>query len=161
MATVPADLKLDPIGGEPLTMSDQVTMFHLVTVVLDPYTYESAWILETAGRVLGELVGADCRVAWLVTADEKDALAFLGPWAERFLTFVDPDRTVVTALGVEEIPALVHIGNDLSIIGKADGWDPEQWRPITDNLAKMMSWSKPLLPKTGDPMPFAGSPVAG
>ena len=69
--------------------------------------------------------------------------------------------TVVTALGVEEIPALVHIGNDLSIIGKADGWDPEQWRPITDNLAKMMSWSKPLLPKTGDPMPFAGSPVAG
>ncbi len=161
MATVPADLKLEPIGGEPLTMSDQVTMFHLVTVVLDPYTYESAWILETAGRVLGELVGADCRVAWLVTADEKDALAFLGPWAERFLTFVDPDRTVVTALGVEEIPALVHIGNDLSIIGKADGWDPEQWRPITDNLAKMMSWSKPLLPKTGDPMPFAGSPVAG
>jgi hypothetical protein len=161
VATVPADLKLEPIGGEPLTMSDQVTMFHLVTVVLDPYTYESAWILETAGRVLGELVGADCRVAWLVTADEKDALAFLGPWAERFLTFVDPDRTVVTALGVEEIPALVHIGNDLSIIGKADGWDPEQWRPITDNLAKMMSWSKPLLPKTGDPMPFAGSPVAG
>ncbi len=161
MATVPADLKLEPIGGEPLTMSDQVTMFHLVTVVLDPYTYESAWILETAGRVLGELVGADCRVAWLVTADEKDALAFLGPWAERLLTFVDPDRTVVTAQGVEEIPALVHIGNDLSIIGKADGWDPEQWRPITDNLAKMMSWSKPLLPKTGDPMPFAGSPVAG
>ena len=65
VATVPADLKLEPIGGEPLTMSDQVTMFHLVTVVLDPYTYESAWLLETAGRILGELVGADCRVAWL------------------------------------------------------------------------------------------------
>ena len=152
---------LHPLGGKARTLDEQLKLFHLVAVVLDPYTYESAWILETAGRVLGELVGADCRVAWLVTADEKDALAFLGPWAERFLTFVAPDRTVVTALGVEEIPALVHIGNDLSIIGKADGWDPEQWRPITDNLAKMMSWSKPLLPKTGDPMPFAGSPVAG
>lgn len=142
-------------------MSDQVTMFHLVTVVLDPYTYESAWILETAGRILEEFIGADCRVAWLVTADEKDAEAFLGPWAERFLTFADPDRTAVEALGVEEIPALVHVGNDLTVIGKADGWDPERWRPITDNLAKMMSWSKPVFPKPGDPLPFAGSPAAG
>lgn len=142
-------------------MSDQVTMFHLVTVALDPYTYESAWILETAGRILEEFVGADCRVAWLVTADERDARAFLGPWAERFLTFADPERTAVAALGIEEIPALVHIGNDLSIIGKADGWDPETWRPVTDNLAKMMSWSKPLFPKPGDPLAFAGSPAAG
>lgn len=142
-------------------MSDQVTMFHLVTVALDPYTYESAWILETAGRILEEFVGADCRVAWLVTADEKDARAFLGPWAERFLTFADPERTAVAALGIEEIPALVHVGNDLSIIGKADGWDPEAWRPVTDNLAKMMSWSKPLFPKPGDPLAFAGSPAAG
>jgi hypothetical protein len=161
VATVPADLQLDPIGAEPLSMSDQVTMFHLVTVALDPYTYESAWILETAGRILEEFVGADCRVAWLVTADEKDARAFLGPWAERFLTFADPERTAVAALGIEEIPALVHVGNDLSIIGKADGWDPEAWRPVTDNLAKMMSWSKPLFPKPGDPLAFAGSPAAG
>lgn len=161
MATVSADLQLDPIGASPLTMSDQVTMFHLVTVALDPYTYESAWILETAGRILEEFVGADCRVAWLVTADEKDATAFLGPWAERFLTFADPERTVVAGLGIEEIPALVHVGNDLSIIGKADGWDPEEWKPITDNLAKMMSWSKPVFPKPGDPLAFAGSPAKG
>ena len=152
---------LDPLGGEPLTMSDQVTMFHLVVVTLDPYTYESAWLLETAGRILEEFYGADCRVAWLVTAGDADARAFLGPWAEKFLTFVDPDRSVVEALGIEEIPALVHVGNDLSVIGKADGWDPEQWRPITDNLAKMMSWSKPIFPKPGDPMAFAGSAAAG
>jgi hypothetical protein len=152
---------LDPLGGEPLTMSDQVTMFHLVVVALDPYTYESAWLLETAGRILEEFYGADCRVAWLVTAGDADARAFLGPWAEKFLTFVDPDRSVVEALGIEEIPALVHIGNDLSVIGKADGWDPEQWRPITDNLAKMMSWSKPIFPKPGDPMAFAGSAATG
>ena len=161
MANVSADLKLDPLGGDPLTMSDQVTMFHLVVVALDPYTYESAWLLETAGRILEEFYGADCRVAWLVTAGDADARAFLGPLAEQFLTFVDPDRSVVGALGIEEIPALVHIGNDLSIIGKADGWDPGQWRPITDNLAKMMSWSKPIFPKPGDPMAFAGSAATG
>jgi hypothetical protein len=161
VATVPADLKVHPLGGEPLTMSDQVTMFHLAAVVLDPYTYESAWLLETAGRILEEFAEADCRTAWIVTADEKDAEAFLGPWAQRFLTLCDPERAVVQALEVNEIPALVHIGNDLSIIGKAEGWDPEQWRPITDNLAKMMSWSRPVFPKTGDPLAFAGSPAAG
>lgn len=149
------------MGAEELTLAEQVTMFHLLTVVLDPYTYESAWILETAGRVMGEMVGADCRVAWLVTADQKDTAAFLGPWAERFLTFCDPDRSAVEGLGVTEIPALVHVGTDLSIVGLADGWDPLAWTPITDNLAKMMAWSKPLYPKPGDPLPFAGSPAAG
>jgi len=159
MTTVPAELELHPIGGEARTMEEQTALFHLVLVVIDPYTNESAWILETAGRILEEFLGADCRVAWLVTAPEQDAEAFLGPWAERILTFCDPERTAVTALGVEHIPALVHIGNDLSVIGKADGWDPAEWRPITDNLAQMMSWSRSTYPQDGDPVAFAGSPA--
>lgn len=161
VATVPADLELHPYGGDTLTVAEQVTMFHLVVVVIDPYTYESSWLLETAGRILEELAEADCRVGWLVTADDADAAAFLGPWRSRFMTFCDPDRSVVKALELKEIPALVHIGNDLSIIGVAEGWDPETWRPVTDNLAKMMSWNKPVFPKPGDPLPFAGSPAEG
>jgi hypothetical protein len=161
VATVSADLTLHPHGGEPLTLADQVTMFHLVAVVLDPYTYESSWILETAGRILDEFVGADCRTVWIVTADESDTSAFLGPWQERFLTFCDPDRSLVKGLGVEEIPALVHIGTDLSVVGRADGWNPTAWREITDNLSKMMSWSKPVFPKPNDPMPFSGSAADG
>lgn len=142
-------------------MADQVTMFHLVAVVLDPYTYESSWILETAGRILDEFYEADCRTAWIITADERDASAFLGPWRERMLTFCDPERKVVAGLGLETLPALVHIGTDLSIIGKAEGWNPPEWREITDNLATMMSWSRPNFPKPGDPVPYAGSPAAG
>ena len=161
VATVSADLTLHPLGGETLTLADQVTMFHLVAVVLDPYTYESSWILETAGRILEEYMGADCRTAWIVTADKDDASAFLGPWEQRLLTFCDPERELVKGLGVEQIPALVHIGNDLSVIGLADGWDPEAWHSITDNLATMMSWSRPTFPKAGDPVPFAGTPAAG
>lgn len=161
MTQVPADLELHPIGGDDRTMEEQTALFHLVCVVIDPYTYESSWILETAGRILQHFVGADCRVAWLVTAPEADARAFLGPWAERILTFCDPDRRVVRALGIETIPALVHVGNDRSIIGTAEGWDPETWRMVTDNLARMMSWSRPVLPRSGDPLPFAGTPVAG
>ena len=82
MATVPPDLTLHPNGGEPLTVADQVTMFHLVLVALDPYTYESSWLLETAGRILEEFVGADCRAGWLVTADEPTPPPFLGPWEQ-------------------------------------------------------------------------------
>ena len=142
-------------------MADQVPMFHLVAVVLDPYTYESSWILETAGRILDEFYEADCRTAWIVTADEQDASAFLGPWRERMLTFCDPERKVVAGLDLKEIPALVHIGTDLSVIGKAEGWNPDEWKPITDNLATMMSWSRPLFPKPSDPVAFAGSAAAG
>jgi hypothetical protein len=142
-------------------MDEQTALFHLVCVAIDPYTYESSWILPTAGRILEHFLGADCRVAWLVAAPEDDAKAFLGPWAERILTFCDPGRTVIEGLGIEAVPALVHVGTDRSVIGRADGWDPDTWRPVTDNLARMMSWSRPTLPKPGDPLAFAGTPAAG
>jgi len=87
MSTVPADVELHPIEGESLTMGDQTAMFHLVVVAIDPYTHESAWLLETAGRILTAFHGADCRVAWLVRAPAQDAVTFLGPWAEQVLTF--------------------------------------------------------------------------
>ncbi|MET0802509.1 MAG: hypothetical protein ABW009_01320, partial [Acidimicrobiales bacterium] len=124
----PPDLELAPLAGEARPLSEWVTNFHLVLVVLDPYTNESAWLLETAGRILENFDGADCRVAWLVTADDDDAKAFLGPWADRILTFVDPDRKAVKALELDEVPALVHIGGNLALIGKAEGWDPVEWR---------------------------------
>jgi hypothetical protein len=161
MATVPPDLELTPVGGESRTMAEQTALFHLALVAIDPYTYESSWLLETAGRILEEFRGADVRVAWLVTGPEADATAFLGPWADRMLTFCDPERKVVAALELEQIPALVHIGNDLSVIGRAQGWEPAEWRAITDHLATMMSWSRPNFPRTGDPQPFTGSPAAG
>lgn len=155
------DVELHPLGGEPLTLSEQTRLFHLVAVVLDPYTEESSWVLATAGRILMELREADCRVAWIVTAVEEDARMFLGPWADRLLTFCDPDRKVVEALGVERIPALVAVGTNQELVGLADGWDPATWKPITDDLARVLHWNRPGYPKPGDPVPFAGSPAAG
>ena len=90
---------------------------------------------------------------------EADTSAFLGPWEQKFLTFCDPTRSAVTAMGIDTTPALIHIGGDLTVIGKAEGWEPDDWRAITTNLAKMMSWSKPVFPKAGDPVPFAGVPA--
>jgi hypothetical protein len=157
----PADLKLAPINGEPRTIDEWLTTFQLALVVLDPYTNESSWLLETSGRVLTHFHGADCYAAFLVTGSADDARSFLGPWADRVLTFADPDRDAVRALGLNELPAFVHIRGDLKVVGAAEGWDPLEWREVANGLAKSNSWSAPLLPGTGDPTPYAGSAAAG
>ena len=157
----PPDLELTPINGAPRTVRQWLTTFHLVFVALDPFTNESAWILPTASRILVTFQEADCRIAWLVTATPDECRLFLGPWAREILTFADPDRTAVKGFGLERLPALVHLGIDGSVIGAAEGWDPVRWRAITTKLAKMMSWLPPVVPATGDPGPFEGSPALG
>ena len=158
---VPADLVLSPLGREPRTVAEWTTMFHLVVVALDPYTYESSWILPTATRILRDYSAADCRVAFLVAADTDDATQFLGPLAEEFLVFVDPDRAAVKSFGLEQLPALVHINQHHAVEGAAEGWDPEEWRAVVTNLSAVMSWGRPVIPAPGDPTPFAGSPAFG
>ena len=157
----PADLTLDPINGEPRTIKEWVTTFQLAAVVLDPFTNESAWLLETAGRVLLHFTGADCRAAFIVTGTADDARQFLGPWADKVLTFADPDRASVRAFGLNELPAFVQVRGDVTVANAAEGWDPLQWREVAHSLAKAMSWSAPLIPEHDDPSPYAGSAAAG
>ncbi len=155
--TLPSDLQLDPLEGDPRTLADQVTLFQLVAVVLDPYTFESSWLLETARRILHHFNGADCRTAFVLTCDDDGARSYLGPHVNDEMVFTDPDRTFVTALGIGELPAFVNIDHDRGVVGLAEGWNPEEWRAIAENLAVTMSWSRPEIPRTGDPVPFEGS----
>jgi hypothetical protein len=157
MATLPPDLVLHQLGRKDRTVADQLKLFHLAVVILDPYTYESSWLLETGARILRNFAGADVRAAFLLTCDEAGAKEFLGPHADELMCFVDPDREVVKALGLKELPAFAHVALDLTIVGTAEGWDPETWRPIIENLADVMSWSRPQIPKPGDPVPFDGT----
>jgi hypothetical protein len=142
-------------------LSQYLTTFHLVMVVLDPFTNESAWILETAGRVLTTFSQADCRVAWLAAGTPEECREFLGPWADRFLTFADPDREAIKALGLERLPAIVHLGMDGSVVAAAEGWHPVTWQAVIDELAAMLQWKAPHLPAQGDPAPYVGSPALG
>ncbi|MEO6121834.1 MAG: hypothetical protein ABIW46_02265 [Acidimicrobiales bacterium] len=158
MVTVaPLDLILTPINGEGRSISQWTTTFHLVFVALDPYARQSRWLLPTAARILLTFREADCRIAWLATADADKCRSFLGPWADEVLTFTDPERTVVRDLGLERLPALVHLANDGSLVDAAEGWDPARWREITKRLAKMMAWLPPTVPLTSDPAPFVGA----
>jgi hypothetical protein len=160
VASNPApDSVLHPLSGPPRELSHYLGMFHLVLVALDPFTHESAWLLASAVRILGTFRQADCRVGWLVTGDPDECRGFLGPHATEFNTFSDPDRAFVKALGLHQLPALVHLGMDASVIDSAEGWHPAEWRRVTDGLARMLSWKGPQVPAAKDPAPFPGTPA--
>lgn len=158
---VPEDTQLAALGGEARSIAEWTTTFQLLTVVLDPYTKESAWLLQTARRILNTFRGADVRTSFTVTADDRDARRFLGPIAEEFLVFADPKRELVKALSLDRLPALVYIRQDLAVVGTAQGWDPDEWEQLGRLVGKVNSWSHPELPGPKDPGAFAGSPAAG
>jgi len=74
----PPDTILRPINAPARPLLQYLTTFHLVVVAVDPFTNESAWILETAARVLTIFSEADCRVGWVVAGDPDECRQFLG-----------------------------------------------------------------------------------
>ena len=157
----PRDLLLTPLGAEARPLEEWLTTFHLATVALDPYTNESAWILRTAMRILEGLRGSDARVNFLVTADERDARAFLGPLTQEFLVFLDPERLAVKALGLEQLPAFFFVRVDGTLHASAEGWSPPGWRAVAEAISEATAWRAPDIPLLGDPGPFHGSPALG
>lgn len=160
---LPTDLVLTPLvkgaAGKARPLMEWLTTFHLASVVLDPYTNESSWILRTASRVLEEFRGCDVRINMIVTADPDDTVAFLGPLADRFLVFCDADRKAVKAMGLTELPAFVLTQVDGVVGAKAQGWHPDEWENVCDAIATITKWSSIELPVAGDPVPFRGSPA--
>lgn len=162
MATkLPNELMLKPLGAEARPLADWLTTFHLAAVVLDPYTNESSWILKTAVRILEEFRGSHARVCFIVTANDDDAKAFMGPLAERFLVFTDADRSVVKALELEQLPAFAFVRVDGEAVAVAQGWHSGQWHAVAESIATTTSWNVPTIPAAGDPGPYAGSRAAG
>ena len=160
VATNPApDLPLVPLTGQPRSVRELLTTFHLLLIAVDPASVRSRWIVPTAARVLFEYEQADCRVAWLVAGDAADARKLLGRWAKDIMVFVDPELTAINGFGISTLPAIVHVGMDLTIVNSVEGWDPPAWRALTLELSKRMSWSRPHIPAPGDPGPFDGAPL--
>jgi len=160
VANPSTDLVLNSLRGDGYPLRDWLTSYPLLLVALDPYTHESAWILETGARVLHHYSPADVRVGWLVAADADGCQQFLGPLAERYLTFPDPDREAIKAFGLERLPGLVHVRSD-GHTQVANGWNPPQWKAIASGLTKILAWSNPGLPGPGDPTPYSGTPSEG
>ncbi|MDH4170818.1 MAG: hypothetical protein OEW42_14640, partial [Acidimicrobiia bacterium] len=64
---------------------------------------------------------------------------------------------LVRSLGLETLPALVAIRQDGQLIGSAEGWDPDSWRTVTEQLSELLSWHRPVLPGPGDPLAYPGT----
>ncbi len=154
-----ADVELQTMKGGTIALGEMVTMFHLALVVVDPYTHQSAWILPTAQRILQTFKAADVRVGFVVTGSTDDARDFLGPIVDEFFVLADPERKLVKSLGLETLPAWVHIDHLLQVEASAQGWHPDEWRTAAEHLAERMDWTRPTIPDVGDPVPFSGSPA--
>ncbi len=159
-STVALDIPLTTIAGEERPLHEWLTTFHLASVVLDPYTNESSWILKTATRVLDSFRGADVRVNLVLTCTADEAKQFLGPLVDEFLVFCDPSRAFVRGIGVGTLPALVFVQGNGNV-ASAEGWDPHEWHRVAKIIADNTAWLPPNIPAAGDPSPFHGTPALG
>jgi hypothetical protein len=157
--TLVPDLALVPVSGHSRTVRELLTTFHLLLVAVDPSNVRSKWVVPPAARTLFEYEQADCRVGWLVAGDAGDARKLLGRWAKDITTFVDPELTAIKGLGLEKLPAIVHVSQTLEVVNAVEGWDPPAWRELTKELSRRMQWSRPHIPAPGDPGPFEGAPL--
>jgi hypothetical protein len=158
VVTAALDLDLQPLDGDARPLGEWLTTFPLLPVVLDPFTHESAWLLDTSKRILEHFADADCRICWILTCSVDDAKRFLGPYAEEVLSFADPTGAIAASLGLEQTPAIALLRQDGVVTASAEGWNPDAWREVAEAVAELTSWSRPTIPAAGDPAPFSGTP---
>ncbi len=161
VSTPSPDVQLAALGGDRRNLEEWLTTFHLASVILDPFTNESSWVLKTALRILDGLRGSSARVNLVVTATEAETRRYLGPIANDYMAFYDPDRALVRSLGLQTLPAFVFLRIDGTVPASAEGWNPAQWRAVAEAIAETTSWQAPNIPEAGDPSPFAGTPALG
>ena len=112
----------------PRTVREWLTNFHLLLVAVDPYTSESAWVLDTGARIMAcsPRPTAVWPGSWPATPRAPGLPRAVEP---EFLTFMDPDRAAIKATRIERLPALVWSKTDLTIGGAPKGGTPPSGGP--------------------------------
>lgn len=153
------DPDLTPLNGKSRPFSDWLTTFPMVVAAIDPYTHESAWLLDTIHRIFHHYRDAGVRVVFLATGPVDGVAKFLGPYAKDFLAFADPDYVAVKALGISTLPAVALVRQDGSIADVAEGWDPAAWARVAKSISEITDWTPIAIPGPADPAPYAGTTV--
>jgi hypothetical protein len=148
-------VELTSSKGVTRTLDDWATVFHLAVVILPPRPEASEWVpvIDRIYHVLGD---SDTRTTVCVNGEPSIAKRILGDAATRWLTFCDPDGRLAAALGLEMLPAFVHLRQDTSLVDAAEGWSPSAWQRVADGLAKASRWSSPQVAHRSNPTPTAG-----
>ncbi len=152
-------LQLTSYQGKTRTLDDWATVFNLAIVVL-PDRPEGASFLPIADRIFATFGDSDVRTILYVPAPPAITKRILGADVDRFLVWCDPDRAFVTSLGLERLPAFVHLRQDTTLVGAAQGWSPSEWQKLADEIARHEHWSSPIVSGPGDPKPTPGWPIA-
>jgi hypothetical protein len=151
-------LKLTSLKGVTRTLDDWSTIFHLCLVVLPAQPEASAWV-PIARRIFRTFRDADCHTAYCVAGPESVARRILGDAEDEAIVFLDPEGALITSLGLEHLPAFVHLRQDTTLVAAAEGWEPREWQGVAREVAKALAWTMPEVGAPGDPAPTAGWPV--
>ncbi len=152
-------MKLATSAGVTRTLDDWTTMFHLCLVVLPARPEGAAWV-PVAERIFATFGDADCHSAFVVPAGEQVAARLLGDAERRVMTFVDPDLAFVRGLGLERLPAFVHLRQDATVVASSEGWDPRDWQRVAREVGAAMAWTVPDVAGPGDPRRTPGWPIS-
>lgn len=143
-------LELTTITGVTRSLDDWSTTFGLALVLL-PGRPEAAAFLPVIERMYATFGDADVHAAICCAADASLARRVLGDAAGRWMVFCDPYAHLAGALGIERMPAFVHLRLDTSVVSCAEGFDPVQWQRVADGIAKAVHWTSPLIAGPGCP----------
>jgi hypothetical protein len=145
--------------GVTRTLDDWATVFNLALIVL-PDRPEGATFIPVIERIFATFGESDVRTIICVPATAAITKRILGPLVDQYLVWCDPDRALVSGLGLERLPAFVHLRQDTTLVTAAQGWSPTEWQKVADEIAKHEHWSSPIVTGPGDPTPTPGWPVA-
>jgi hypothetical protein len=152
------NLALTNLAGTTRTLDDWSTMFHLVLIVLPDRPEASAWV-PIGNRIFATFGDADCRVAFVVPSTAPVARKILDGNESKAMVFVDPDRALVSSLGLERLPAFVHLRQNTTLANFAEGWNAREWQRVAREIGKAMAWTYPEIARPGDPPSTPGWPA--
>jgi hypothetical protein len=152
-------LALTSLKGVTRTLDDWATVFNLAIVLLPARPEAGSWV-PVIDRIYNTFGDSDVRTTICVSSTAPICRRILGDGADRWLTFADPDETLAKSLGLERLPAFVHLRQDTSLVGAAQGWSPTEWQKVADEIARTQHWTTPVVSGAGNPPPTPGWPLA-
>jgi hypothetical protein len=145
--------------GTTRTLDDWATVFNLA-VVLVPDRPEASAFVPVIERIFATFGDSDVRTIVCVPSTAPITKRILGEYVDRWLVWCDPDGALPASLGLERLPAFVHLRQDTTLVTAAQGWSPTEWQKVADEIAKSQHWTSPVVSGRGDPAPTPGWPIA-
>jgi hypothetical protein len=152
-------LPITSYRGVTRTLDDWATVFNLAIVVL-PDRPEGAQFVPVIERIFATFGDSDVKTIVCVPSTPSIAKRIVGDAINDWLVWCDADRAFVNSLGLERLPAFVHLRQDTTLVTAAQGWSPSEWQRVADEIATLQHWTSPVVTGRGDPAPTPGWPLA-